>query len=91
VRIRAVPLAGHTGGLKGSASGAFCSPDCYTERPSRAHTLKVVLVGLVAWGVPVAVVALVVVPVAVASCHTGQRQKTEWGGRLRGRPARREP
>jgi chromate transporter len=29
----------------------------HTERPSRAHTLKVVLVGLVAWGVPVAVVA----------------------------------
>jgi chromate transporter len=29
----------------------------HTERPSRRHTLKVFLVGLVAWGIPVAIVA----------------------------------
>jgi len=29
----------------------------HTERPNRAHTLRVLLVGLVAWGVPVAIVA----------------------------------
>jgi chromate transporter len=30
----------------------------HTERPSRAHSLKVLLVGLVAWGVPVGLVAV---------------------------------
>jgi chromate transporter len=49
--------AGHGAGDGGPAP---LIPDdaLHTERPSRAHTAKVLVAGVVAWGVPVALVAL---------------------------------
>lgn len=57
---RWVPQAMRAAGGQATSGGPVpLIPDdaLHTERPSRAHTLKVLLVGLIAWGIPVATVA----------------------------------
>jgi chromate transporter len=60
---RWAPATMHVGGAHGNRDGgpAPLIPDdaLHTERPSRGHSAKVLTIGLLAWGVPLAVVAAV--------------------------------
>jgi chromate transporter len=59
---RWAPATMHIGGAHGNGEGgpAPLIPDdaLHTERPSRGHSAKVLTIGLLAWGVPLAAVAV---------------------------------